>query len=941
MRCLVSYATKLRDLNVLTAMNTNLPTGTVTFLFTDIEGSTKLAQEHPDEMPSLLARHNEILNDSIEAQHGFTFRIVGDSFSAAFHTASDALNAALVAQRKLQNESWRLASIKVRMGINTGTAQLKDDPQGQGAFYEGYATLALTQRIMSVGHGGQILLSQTTYDLVKDKHDGKTELRDMGERRLKDIAKPEHLYQVVVADLLSDFPPLTTLETSNHNLPAQLTSFIGRERELTEAEKLLSSTRLLTFIGPGGTGKTRLSLQVAVEQFSEFKDGAWLIELAPLVNPTYIISAIASTFNLRELQGVPLIDTVTDYLRGKKLLLILDNCEHLIEACAQLSDQLLHACPNLKIIASSREALGISGESVYRVPSLSLPPDFGNPMDYEATRLFTERAIKANSHFALTKDNASFVTQICERLDGIPLAIELAAARVKMFTPEQIATRLDDRFKLLTGGSRSALPRQQTLRALIDWSYHTLNETEQGALGRLAVFSGGWTFEAAESVLGEIEAMDGLSGLVNKSLINVEEQDGEARYRYLETIRQYAMEKLLESGEAVDARNHHLACFMEYARNTEEKLVSAQRLLWLNRIEVEHDNLRSALGWALESDPESALQMVGLLCVFWLSRSYLTEGCSWCQAAISRADALSLAGPNIDQTRAQAYTALAMLSVNRGDHHTGQTAAKQGVALARQLDDKLTLVHALNFLGFSSTFLGDVTLAFDSLHESEDICRKLGYREELANVLQALAYVTMEVHGPEAAEQLQSYMEESLALSQGSVDLEAAVRTEGILARLAFYRGDLPEARKHADRMLDLHKGMGDQLGTTAHQSAMAHAARQLDNFEEALALYRETIQEWQEIGHRGAVAHQLECFAFIAKAQEQGERAVKLMSAAEALREASNSPMTPQERIEYANEVASLRSGIDEKTFVSLWAEGRSMTMEQAIEYALKDDLS
>jgi predicted ATPase/class 3 adenylate cyclase len=922
------------------------PSGTVTFLFTDIEGSTRLAQEHPKEMPELLARHNAILNQAIETYHGFVFRIVGDSFSAAFHTASDALYAALEAQRKLHTESWSPTSIKVRMGIHTGSAQLRDDPQGQGASYEGYAALALTQRVMSVGHGGQILLSQATHDLVTDGLPDGTELRDMGECRLKDIFRPEHIYQVTAPDLLSEFPPLTTLETFNHNLPAQLTSFIGREQEIAEAQKLFSSTRILTFIGPGGTGKTRLSLQVAAEQISEFKDGVWLIELAQLADSTYILSAIASTFHLRELQGVPLIDTVTDYLRSKQLLLVLDNCEHLIETCAQLSDHFLHACPKLKMITSSREALGISGETVYRVPSLSLPQDAEDLRDvghlthdllrYEATRLFTERAIKANPQFALTKENAPSVTQVCKRLDGIPLAIELAAARVKLFTPQQIAERLDDRFKLLTGGSRTALPRQQTLRALIDWSYLTLNETEQDVLRRLAVFSGGWTFEAAESVAGEIEAMDGLSGLVNKSLVNVEEKEGESRYRYLETIRQYAMEKLLESGDAVNARDRHLAYFKEYSRRAEEHFGTAQRRMWVNRLEVEHDNLRSALGWALESGPESALQMVCSLAGFWLSRSYMTEGSNWCQAAISRAEALSLAGPNRDRMRAQAYSSLAMLSINHGDHQTGQTAARKGVALARQLDDPLQLARALHFLGMSSAFLGDVILAFDSLHESEALCRKFGYEDELAGVLQSLAYVTIEIHGAKAAEQLQSYMEESLALSQGSVDPDAAVRTEGLLARLAFYRGDLAEARKHADLMLDLHREMGDQLSVTGHQSGMAHVARQIGNYQEALALYRETLPDWQKMGHRGAVAHQLECFAFIAKAQEQGERAVKLMSAAEALRAASSSPRTPQERIEYDRELAGLRAGMDEKTFDLLWEEGQSMNMEQAIDFAM-----
>jgi predicted ATPase/class 3 adenylate cyclase len=919
------------------------PSGTVTFLFTDIEGSTRLAQEHPQEMPGLLARHHAILHQSIERYRGVVFQIVGDSFAAAFATASDALSAALEAQQTLQTEAWSPEPIKVRMGIHTGSAQLRENPKG--ASYEGYATLALTQRIMSVGHGGQILLSQTTHDLIKERPPRGTELRDMGERRLKDIVRPEHIYQVTAPNLVAEFPPLATLETVNHNLPAQLTSFIGREGEIAEASQLLASTRILTFIGPGGTGKTRLSLQVAVEQLPTFKDGVWLVQLAQLTDSTYVLSTMASVFHLRELQGVPLIDTVTDYLRNKELLLVLDNCEHLIETCAQLSEHFLQACPNVKLIASSREALGIDGETIYRVPSLSLPEDtrdlqeMDELMKYEAPRLFTERATKANSQFTLTEENAPYVTQICQQLDGIPLAIELAAARIRLFTPQQIAERLDDRFKLLTGGSRTALPRQQTLRALIDWSYQTLNETEQAVLRSLAVFSGGWTFDAAEAVAGEIETMDGLAGLVNKSLVNVEEREGESRYRYLETIRQYALEKPLESGDVVDARNRHLAHFLEYSRRAEEHYGTAQRMLWLNRLELEHDNIRSALGWALESRSESVLQMVCSLAVFWLSRSYLTEGCNWCQAALKRAEAISGAEANLDSLRARAYTVLAMLSINRGDHQTSQVAARQAVTLARQLEDPLQLARGLNFLGLSSAFLGDEPLAFASLHESEAICRKFGYKDELASVLQSLAYITLEIHGPKAAaDQLQSYLEESLALSQGSVDPEAAVRTEGILARLAFYRGDMADARKHADLMLDLHREMGDQLSVTGHQSAMGHVARQMGNYREALTLYRETLPDWQKMGHRGAVAHQLECFAFIAKAQEQGERAVRLMSAAEALRAASSSPRTPQEQIEYDGELAGLRAGMDESTFDLLWEEGQSMSMEQAVDLAMEE---
>jgi non-specific serine/threonine protein kinase len=356
----------------------------------------------------------------------------------------------------------------------------------------------------------------------------------------------------------------------------------------------------------------------------------------------------------------------------------------------------------------------------------------------------------------------------------------------------------------------------------------------------------------------------------------------------------------------------------------------------MERLEMEHDNLRSALGWALESDPESALHMVCSLTVFWLSRGYLSEGSGWCQAAIARAEALPGPSPDLDRLRARAYTFLAMLSLNGGDHRTGQNAARKAADLARQLDDSLQLARALNFLGLASAFLGDETLAFESLRESEALCRQFGYQDDLAGVLLSLAYITLEIHGAQAADQLQSYMEESLALSQGSVDPESAVRTEGILARLAFYGGDLAKAKKHADLMLDLHREMGDQLSVTGHQSEMAHVARQLGNYQEALSLYRETLPDWQKIGHRGAVAHQLECMGFIARAQEQGERAVRLIGAAEALRKASSSLRTPQEQKEFDREVAGLRAGLDQKTFESLWEEGGSMDMDEAIDLAM-----
>ncbi|HNQ94706.1 MAG TPA: adenylate/guanylate cyclase domain-containing protein, partial [Anaerolineales bacterium] len=509
-----------------------LPTGTVTFLFTDIEGSTKLWEQYPEAMKPALAKHDSILKEAVESNRGQIVKTAGDGIHAVFPTAIDGINAAITAQHKLNslildtqlpitNPQSPVSSLALtsRMGLHTGEAELREgDYFGQ--------TLNRAARIMSAGHGGQILISDVVAQVAREHLAADVSLLDLGEHYLKGVVQAEKIYQVVAPNLQKEFPPLNSIPTATNNLPQQLTSFIGRERELKEACEKLASAKLLTLIGPGGTGKTRLSIQIGADQLANFKNGAWLVELAPISDPAYIIPAIASVFEIRGVQNIPLIQFVLDYLRAKEILLILDNCEHLVEASAKVADQLLHECPQLKIVASSREALGVDGETVYRVPSLK---------DDEATRLFVERATKAEPRFRLTDENASFVAQICSRLDGIPLAIELAAARVKLLTPEQIAARLDDRFKLLTGGVRTALPRQQTLRALIDWSYQLLNPTEQRALRGLSVFSGGWTLEAAESVVGADEALDGLAGLVNKSLVIVEEQDGKSRYRFLET----------------------------------------------------------------------------------------------------------------------------------------------------------------------------------------------------------------------------------------------------------------------------------------------------------------------------------------------------------------------------------------------------------------------
>lgn len=479
-----------------------LPTGTVTFLFTDIEGSSKLWDAHPEQMQATVARHDQILREAIAGHNGITFKTVGDAFCVSFSVAADALDTALRAQRALFAEPWpEDVGIRVRMALHTGTADERDGD------YFGPA-LNRVARLLAAGHGGQTLVSQTVRDLTLDTLPPDAALRDLGAKRLRDLQRPEQVFQLLHPDLPSEFAPLRTLDVLPNNLPRQVTSFVGREREIAEVRRLLGTTRLLTLTGSGGAGKTRLSLQVAADLLDEYADGVWLTELASLSGPALVPQSVASALGVREEPGRALVETLTDWLKSRTLLLLLDNCEHLLTACAQLADTLLKACPNLHILASSREGLGIAGETTYRIPSLSLPDakEAATPeslSQYESVRLFIERAVAASPSFQVTNQNAPAVAQLCVRLDGIPLAIELAAARIRALSVDQIAQRLNDRFRLLTGGSRTALPRQQTLRALIDWSYDLLSDEEKTLLRRLSVFAGGWTLEAAEAVCAD------------------------------------------------------------------------------------------------------------------------------------------------------------------------------------------------------------------------------------------------------------------------------------------------------------------------------------------------------------------------------------------------------------------------------------------------------
>ncbi len=846
----------------------NLPSGTVTFLFTDIEGSTQLWEQYPEAMKPALALHDSILKEAIASNHGHIIKNTGDGVHAVFTTALDAISSSLYAQRRLQNSEVLKTtefSLRVRMGVHAGEAELRDgDYYGQ--------SLNRAARIMSAGHGGQILVSDVVAQVVRERLPAELSLLDKGEHHLKGLLHTERIYQVAAPDLQRDFPPLNSIATATNNIPTQLTSFIGRERELKEAQEKLASTKLLTLIGPGGTGKTRLSIQIASEQLVNFKDGVWLVELAPISDPAFIASTIASVFEIREVQSIQLINLVIDYLRGKEALVVLDNCEHLVEASAHVANQLLHECPNLKIIASSREALGVDGETVYRVPSLK---------DDEASRLFIERATKAEPRFRITDENASFVAQICSRLDGIPLAIELAAARVKLFSPKQIAERLDDRFKLLTGGSRTALPRQQTLRALIDWSYTSLHESEQRALRRLAVFSGGWTFEGAESVLGESDAMENLASLVNKSLVNVEEQESKSRYRFLETIRQYAMEKLLESGEAVEARDRHLDYMLRIAIQTEERMFGSETQEWLDQMEVEHDNLRTAFEWASSNHPRMALELANAIGGFWTVRDHISEARSWCQAILEKTKSLS----DVAAERARVYTVFGWMSVTSGEHKAGRAAAEQAITLGKQANDITTVTRAYGVLALTSIFLGDYPTVQYAVMEGESLAREHRINSELAFILSVRA-------------QMDYFSRKDLAQAKANLDEAARLaREEGFrwassflaigMAHTAAILGDLEAARAGFKESGEIAMKMGNKRIVYSSQSELAHVLREHGELDEPLSIYKDLLPKWKDLGHRAAVAHELECIAYILTRKEEPERAATLLGSARLRRSA------------------------------------------------------
>jgi predicted ATPase len=950
-----------------------LATGTVTFLFTDIEGSTRLLQEVKDAYVDVLVECRRLVRTAIQERGGQEVDTEGDAVFAAFPSAREGLLAAVTAQQHLLRHPWPdEVTVRVRMGLHTGEARVAE---------AGYVGIDVHRaaRICAAAHGGQILLSDTTHALVAKELPEGVGFRDLGEHRLKDLAHPHRLFQVMLADLPADFPPLRSLNILPNNLPIQLTSFVGRSREITEVKGVLHTTRLLTLSGAGGSGKTRFALQIAGEVLEEFKDGVWLVELAAMSDPTLVPQVVASTLSIREQSGRPILTTLSEYLQPKHVLLVIDNCEHLVAACAHLIEMLLRACPTLKILATSRAVLGIPGEAIWRVPPLSLPdpqrpPTLEHLTQYEAVRLFVERAVSSRQGFALTKSNSPAVIQVCHRLDGIPLAIELAAARVKVLAVEQIAVRLDDRFQLLTGGSRSVLPHHQTLRAAMDWSYDLLSEEERVLLRRLSVFAGGWTLDAAEAVCSEdgVEKsaiLDLLMQLVDKSLLAVETRDGEARYTFLETVRQYGRDKLAESEEADRLRTRHLEFFLRQVEGVQDAAGPGMEAL-AKRVETEHDNMRAALEWSSSSEAwETTMRLAVALNWFWNFRAYWTEGRKWLELALT---STSVAPPSL---RAKAFQGAGILAWYQGDIRQAVLRLEESVTLHRGLGDKRWVADSLNTLGIAAYRQGDYGRAITLLEESIGLSRELGRTEPFALYLLG---IVARIRGD--FERAEALGKESLTLNRELGRKRYIALSLDSLGVLACYRGNYEQAHALSEEALARFRELGDKFGIAGALNSLALVASGRGDYKRASALCEESLAVSREVRDKGAMARSLNVLGGVAHYQGDQDQAVKLLreslvlfrelndklgilrcldgladvawagefpkraarmfGAAMGLRESIGTTLPLADQLEFARNVAAVRTRLGEHEFAKAWAEGRAMTLDQAIEYGLNENM-
>ena len=938
-----------------------LPTGIITFLFTDLESSTDLWEEFPEEMNSALARHDAILRAAVESEGGFVVKTTGDGLHAAFASAIDGVKSVLASQLALISEQWgSTGQLRVRMALHSGEAELRD-----GDYYG--SVVNRSARIMGAASGEQILLSASTVDLVIDRLPDEVAVLDLGKHHLRGLNRPERLYQLLHPKLPAKFPHLNTQGTVANNLPAEVTSFIGRTKELHEIRQMLtaneSQDRLVTLTGPGGTGKTRLAIHSAVEVLDQFPDGVWLVELAQVTDPNLVAQAVATPIGLREQHGRSLELMIVDHLRSRQTLIILDNCEHLTDECARLAEILLKHCPNLYILSTSRETLGITGERALRVRSLSLPPEdeavsIEDFAQFDAVRLFVERAVLVRPGFVIDQANAGDISQICQRLDGIPLAIELAAARVRMLTPMQIADRLDDRFRLLTGGSRTALPRQRTLKALIDWSYDLLPDNERTLLCRLSVFTGGWILKAAESVAGfesidSVEVLDLLEQLVNKSLVIVEDTVLGMRYRMLESIRHYAQEKLAESGEGQLMREQHSSYYLE------QSLMSFNALMnldppgdWGIRFKPEADNFRSAWAWTIDNDLKSALGFASTFSLDWSQVVPLIEIHRIQKKALDLANSdrhfSAKDAPVEDRRRlSDALISASRLAFATRQIHLAIEFAERSASISEEIGDKATFAWARSLLSTAASFSGGPEALNKWLDEDYPRIMQNGVNFTKATSLVRWGTFHFFATGRYDQESI-DFWEQGIAMMRRSGNLWIQGNALQIAADLSKSRGDLGEAKRLAEQVQDIFADLGDIYAANPARSLLADIARQEGDFIQAVDLYRDTIQVWRDTGRAESGVRTLESLAYtmhgIAKTEPENTRqpylvyAIKLISAADAVRKSIGQPVNFLDQDEYDRELGEIRHSAGEHIFQSAWQTGQTMDFDQVIIMTRED---
>ncbi len=789
------------------------PSGLVTLVFTDIEGSVGLWEADPEAMAEASARHNRIVGGQIEGAGGQVFKRVGEAFRAVFADPCAALASAVAVQRAIGAEPWPPGlPVRVRMALHSGGCVERD-----GDYFGPVVSRA--GRLLAVGHGGQVLVSGAAYELLAGRLPGGTGLRDLGGHRLQDLGRAERVFQVSGAGLAGEFGPLHSLDDPalRHNLPSQATSFVGRAAELAELRSLVpGGSRLVTIAGPGGIGKSRLALQVAAGALDGAGDGVWLAELAPVAEPELVARTVATVLGVREEPGRPMLETLAEAVGDRSLLVVLDNAEHVLGAVAKLADALMRSCPRACLLVTSREPLGVGGEHVFRVPPLAVPPAGlaapGRLAAFESVQLFAERASMHRHGFVLDQANAAAVAAVCVRLDGIPLALELAAARLGSLSVAEISSRLDQRFRLLTGGSRTALPRHQTLRALIDWSYDLLNPGEQLVLDRLSVFAGGWTLEAAEAVTsaggsGGWQVLDHLAALVGKSLVQADETDGSTRYRLLETVRHYAAERLARQadGELNGTRAAHRDHYLGLVETADRHLRGPDEAVWLDRLEAEFDNIRAALAFSL-ADPDSAgpgLRLAAGLRWFCYLRGHSGEVLEALDVLLERPDARV---PT--RTRAQALTVSCHLLIRFGDDSAVPAMAGQAIKIARDLADDAVASDALAQLCWFRFEHGDLPAALAQIDEAVGLARSAGDPRLTAYVLGHRAVFKSEAGDLETAFTDQ---QEILTLARAAGDNYRLAITLGNLGVDELAAGELRAARAHLQEASMLAEHLGYQ----------------------------------------------------------------------------------------------------------------------------------